>query len=84
MSIKSEPMLRQFFGMFVDDSTSFLDPTCGSGSSLRAAAGMGARLVRGLEVNSTFAERANINFNKGLNNGSPVAPVQAGAPAIPG
>lgn len=68
MSIKSEDMLRKFFTMFVDESTVFLDPTCGSGSSVRAAAGLGARLVRGLEINPGFAERANINFNKGAVN----------------
>jgi ParB/RepB/Spo0J family partition protein len=68
MSIKSEAMLRKFFGMFVDSSTSFLDPTCGSGSSVRAANGIGAARVVGIEANSQFAERANINFIKGLNN----------------
>ena len=64
MSIKSEPMLRKFFGMFVDNSTYFLDPTCGSGSSVRAAHALGASHVTGLEVNPGFAERANINFGK--------------------
>lgn len=68
MSIKSEAMLRKFFAMFVDGSTVFLDPTCGSGSSVRAARGLGAQTVIGLEVNPDFAERANITFNKGLNN----------------
>jgi tRNA G10 N-methylase Trm11 len=52
----------------VDSSTSFLDPTCGSGSSVRAANGIGAARVVGIEANSQFAERANINFIKGLNN----------------
>jgi hypothetical protein len=80
MSIKSEAMLRKFFGMFVDSSTHFLDPTCGSGSSVRAAAGLGANRVIGLEVNSDFAARANINFNKGLSNGAAIPPVQAGTP----
>ena len=64
MSIKSEAMLRKFFAMFVDGSTVFLDPTCGSGSSVRAARGLGAGRVCGLEINPTFAERANINFGK--------------------
>lgn len=65
MSIKSEAMLRKFFTMFVDDSTAFIDPTCGSGSSVRAACALGARHYVGLELNPDFAERANINFNKG-------------------
>src|SRR5213075_91258 len=64
MSIKSEAMLRKFFAMFVDSSTVFLDPTCGSGSSVRAASAIGAGRVVGLEINPGFAERANINFEK--------------------
>jgi DNA modification methylase len=58
MSVKPEPMLRHFFEMFVDESTIFLDPTCGSGSSLRAAEGLGASHVLGLERNSEFHESA--------------------------
>lgn len=60
MSEKPEPVLRHFFRMFVDESTILLDPTCGSGSALRAAEGLGAAHVLGLEINSEFAERANI------------------------
>lgn len=80
MSIKSENMLRKFFEMFVDTSTSFLDPTCGSGSSVRAANGLGASRVVGLEINPDFAARANINFNKGLTNGAPIPPLQTRPP----
>jgi hypothetical protein len=36
-SEKPEPVLRHFMQMFVDEHTRLLDPTCGSGSSLRAA-----------------------------------------------
>ena len=59
MSIKPEPVLRNFFRMFVDESTLMLDPTCGSGSSLRAAESLNARYVLGIEVNKEFAEGAN-------------------------
>lgn len=48
-STKPEPMLRHFFSMFVDNGTKLLDPTCGSGSALRAAESMGAQKVLGLE-----------------------------------
>ena len=48
-STKPEPMLRYFFQMFVDESTNLLDPTCGSGSALRAAESLGAASVLGLE-----------------------------------
>ena len=55
MSEKPEPMLRHFFGMLVDENTVMLDPTCGSGSSLRAAESLGAKHVLGLEINPEFA-----------------------------
>lgn len=50
-STKTEPVLRHFFQMLVDETTSLLDPTCGSGSSLRAAEALGAPNVFGLELN---------------------------------
>lgn len=59
ISIKPEPMLRHFFRAFVDDSTKFLDPTCGSGSSLRAAESLKATVSLGLERDASFAEWAN-------------------------
>lgn len=58
MSEKPEPMLRHFFGMLIDENTVMLDPTCGSGSSLRAAEFMGARYVLGLEIDPEFASIA--------------------------
>lgn len=57
-STKPEPVLRHFFSMFVDDNTRMLDPTCGSGSALRAAESLGAEQVLGLEVNPEHAEAA--------------------------
>jgi ParB/RepB/Spo0J family partition protein len=55
-STKPEPMLRHFFQMFVDETTRLLDPTCGSGSALRAAESLGAEQVYGLEMNPEHAE----------------------------
>lgn len=49
-SCKPEPMLRHFMQMTTDEHTSMLDPTCGSGSSLRAAESLGANRVLGLEI----------------------------------
>lgn len=66
MSVKPEPMLRHFLSMLVDDSTSMLDPTCGSGSSLRAAHSLKARRVLGLEINDTFATDARKKFDEFL------------------
>jgi len=58
MSEKPEPMLRHFFSMLVDSNTVMLDPTCGSGSALRAAESLGAKHVLGLELKMEFADRA--------------------------
>ena len=57
-STKPEPVLRHFMQMFVDESTTMLDPTCGSGSALRAAESLGARKVLGLEIDPENAENA--------------------------
>ena len=57
-STKPEPVLRHFFGMFVDGTTRLLDPTCGAGSALRAAESLGASLVLGIERSNSFAETA--------------------------
>lgn len=57
-STKPEPMLRYFFEMFVDEHTRMLDPTCGSGSSLRAAESLGAAKVLGIEQNWEYCEAA--------------------------
>jgi ParB/RepB/Spo0J family partition protein len=59
MSIKPRDMLSHFFQMLVDNTTRMLDPTCGSGSSLRAAEALGANYVFGLERNAEFARLAN-------------------------
>ena len=64
MSTKPVPMLRHFFRMFVDTNSIVLDPTCGSGSALRAADAAGAKHVLGLELNPEFADRASAEFNK--------------------
>ena len=59
MSVKPEPVLRNFFRMFVDETTIMFDPTCGSGSSLRAAESLNARHALGLEIDADFAKQAN-------------------------
>lgn len=58
MSEKPEPVLRHFFGMLVDENTILLDPTCGSGSALRAAESLGAKFVLGIEHDKEFCDRA--------------------------
>jgi len=66
-SEKPEPMLRHFFQMFVDENTRMFDPTCGSGSALRAAESLGAKQVLGLEINPDYAEAARIALRKSRN-----------------
>ncbi len=61
---KPEPMLRHFFEMFVDGNTNMLDPTCGSGSSLRAAESLSANSVVGIETDEEFARLANLELEK--------------------
>jgi DNA modification methylase len=62
MSEKPVPMLQHFFRMIIDGSSRVLDPTCGSGSALRAALAAGAKTVLGLELNPEFATRAQVSL----------------------
>lgn len=55
---KPEPMLKHFFSMFVDHHTRMLDPTCGSGSSIRAGETLRAESALGIEFNPEFAARS--------------------------
>lgn len=57
-SEKPEAMLKHFFRMLVDNTTVMLDPTCGAGSSLRAAESLGAKHVLGLERDPSYAATA--------------------------
>jgi len=68
MSEKNQTMLEHFFSMFVDSTSAVLDPTCGSGASIRAAHKLGAARVLGLEINPEFAKIAQIEFAKGKKN----------------
>lgn len=63
-STKPEPVLRHFFQMFVDDNTRLLDPTCGSGSALRAAESLGAPHVMGLEMDEEHCTNARRALNQ--------------------
>lgn len=55
---KPVAMLKHFLGMFVDEHTAVLDPTCGSGSALAAAKQLGANRVLGVELDSANADVA--------------------------
>lgn len=64
MSQKPAPVLQHFFRMLVDENTAVLDPTCGSGTALAVAKQLKAELVLGLEIDPTFAERAQLLVDK--------------------
>ena len=64
MSEKPRRVLSHFFKMFVDSSTRFLDPTCGSGNSVITAANLGAESVLGLELLPENVELAKTNWRK--------------------
>lgn len=49
--------------MVIDENTRLLDPTCGSGSALRAARSLGANSLVGLELNPEFAANATRAFH---------------------
>lgn len=55
---KPIPMLKEFMGQFVDEHSRVLDPTCGSGSAIRASELLRAESAVGWEFNEEFATRA--------------------------
>jgi hypothetical protein len=84
---KNEAMLRHFLEMVVDSGTRLLDPTCGSGSALRAAFGLGATVV-GLEADGGYAAAArraftNNNHGSGLGRGNGLSDHVAGGTTPP-
>lgn len=63
-SAKPEPVLRQFFAMYVDETTTLFDPTAGGGSALRAAESLGAKRVLGLELDPGHAATASEELSR--------------------
>lgn len=57
-SQKPMRVLRHFFEMFVDDSSTVLDPTAGSGTSLIIADELKAKKILGLEIDKNIYENA--------------------------
>ncbi len=63
ISEKPLPVLSHFMSMYCDEYSSVLDPTCGSGNSLRAAHALGANSVLGLELSPEFHAVASANWS---------------------
>lgn len=59
-SAKPEPMLRHFLSALVDEHTTLLDPTCGSGTALLAADALGAERVCGIEREAEHVESTRV------------------------
>jgi ParB/RepB/Spo0J family partition protein len=57
-SAKPQAMLAHFMSMVVDEHSLVLDPTCGSGTALRATEALRAKGVFGLERDARMAELA--------------------------
>jgi hypothetical protein len=66
MSEKPIDMLRHFFRMFVDENSTVLDPTMGSGNSIRAAILAGAASALGIERDQEFFSLACDAYRAGL------------------
>ena len=53
-SEKPEEVLRYWFEMFIDETSTVFDPTCGSASALKVAIELGAKYVEGVEMDEKF------------------------------
>lgn len=65
-SEKPQAVLEHFLRMVVTKHTRLFDPTCGSGSSIRAARALGADRALGLELNDDFASRARLALDEAM------------------
>lgn len=59
-------MLKHLLGIFVDEHTAVLDPTCGSGSAIAAAKLLGAARVLGIELDPDNADVAKLLLQRSL------------------
>jgi len=66
VSEKPEPVLRHFFRMLVDSNTRLLDPTCGSGTAVRAASALGAECAVGWDIDEELVGKANERLSQAL------------------
>lgn len=64
MSEKPLAVLEHFFRMVVDETTTFLDPTCGGGNAVRCARDAGASFALGIELSAEYAARAEANLQE--------------------
>src|SRR5262249_38470245 len=66
MNEKPVAVLKHFLGMIAGEGDTVFDPTCGSGSSIRAAVELGAFRALGLAIDPDFARRARLKLDEVL------------------
>lgn len=64
LSEKPLPVISHFLEMVVDSTTRLLDPTCGSGTALRAAHQLGASLGLGFDIQESHVDYVNKQLEK--------------------
>lgn len=65
LSEKPQPVLRYFFQMFLDETSTVLDPSCGSGNALAVAEEFKVKSVLGLDLDPQSVELAKATLRKG-------------------
>jgi DNA modification methylase len=71
---KPVPVLKHFLEKVVREGDTVFDPTCGSGSALRAAWALKAHRVIGVEINPDFASRARLALDEAMKEPPPLDP----------
>jgi hypothetical protein len=71
VSAKPQEVLEYFLSMVVTEHTDLLDPTCGSGTAVRAAAALGANSGLGVELNPEVAATSATKLSIYLSNKGP-------------
>lgn len=64
LSEKPQPVLRYFFGMLLDETSTMLDPTCGSGNALAVAEEFKVKSTFGLDIDDKCIELSQAALRK--------------------
>lgn len=64
LSEKPQPVLRYFFQMFLDETSTVFDPTCGSGNALAVAEEYKVKHLLGMDIDPKSVELAQASLRK--------------------